>query len=135
MINIMYAKNYFLKMIILFAATFAGLFAVWYALIRQESVDWLVGQVAHQVSPYAISEIDAGLIITNVVAGYEFKLPQGFKTLGARNLSFYLEDGGGKKCEIRHKSAGGNLFFELVNEKETNICRRYLEQIRGSLRF
>ena len=131
----MSGQNYFRKIAVLFLATFAGIFAIWYGLVRQESVDWLVGQVAHQVSPYAVSETYDGAIITNVVASYAFTLPPGFKTTGARDLSFYLEDGGGKKCEIRHKSAGGNLFFELVNEKETNICRRYLEQIRGSLRF
>jgi len=129
----MSGQNYFKKIAVLFLATFAGIFAVWYGLVKQESVDWLVGQVAHQVSPYAVSETYDGAIITNVVAGYAFTLPPGFKTTGARNLSFYLEDGGGKKCEIRHKADGSNLVFELVNENEAAVCKKYLERIKKSV--
>jgi len=127
----MSGQNYFKKIAVLFLATFAGIFAVWYGLVKQESVDWLVGQVAHQVSPYAVSETYDGAIITNVVAGYAFTLPPGFKTTGARNLSFYLEDGGGKKCEIRHQAK--DLVFELVNKDETASCRKYLDRIKKSV--
>lgn len=121
-------------------ATFASIFIIWYSLVRPESSDWLVAQVVHQVSPYAVSQTPDGLIIGNVVAGYEFKTPPGFKTLGARNLSFYLEEEGVKKCEIRHyvKRAGvvakaENLVFELTDKREKDVCGKYLLSIRNSL--
>ncbi len=143
-------QNYFSKIIILFLATGAGIFAIWFALIREDSADWLTSQVVHQVSPYAVSETDEGLIISNVVAGYEFSLPNNFKTLGARNLSFYLEEAGEKKCEIKHyyvktanvaeneakvvlPSKGGKLVFELVNKTEESVCGKYLMVIKNNL--
>lgn len=146
-------KNYTVKILILFLATFAGIFVIWYSLVREESVDWLSSQISHQVSPYAITETEKGLIISNVVLGYGFDLPQGFKSFGSKNLSFFMEEAGGKKCEIKHyylnadkagKLSGDEgrliiswrkqkLVFELVNKAETNICKKYLEEIRWSL--
>lgn len=116
----------------MFIATLAGIFVIWYSLIRAESADWIVAQVAHQASPYAVTTADSGEItINNVVAGYEFKLPSGFTTNGARNLSMYLEENGVKKCEIRHQAK--NLVFELVNKKEQNSCEKYIDEIKRSL--
>jgi len=143
-------ENYTFKFIILFLATFAGVFAIWFALIREESADWVSSLVAHQVSPYAVTEADGGVIINNVVMGYEFSLPKGFKTLGARNLSFYLEAAGEKKCEVRHyylkseqvsenetkivlSAKRGKLVFELVDASEIKNCGKYLMGIKNSL--
>ncbi len=135
----MSGSNYFLKITVLFLATGAGIFAIWYALIREDSAVWLTSQVVHQASPYAVTETDDGLIIGNVVAGYEFSLPRGFKSLGARNLTFYLGAAGEKTCEIRHyvKKSGGklkaeNLIFELVDKNE-NGCEKYLSVIKNSV--
>lgn len=132
-------NNYFTKILALMLATAAGIFAIWFALIRQDSADWITSQVVHQASPYAVSEDGDGLIISNVVAGYEFKAPVGFKSAGARNLSFYLENGGQKKCEIRHyvkkpkvKLEKENLVFELTNQEEIG-CEKYLLTIRDSV--
>jgi len=128
----MSSKNYLAKILALSAATLAGIFAVWYSLVRPESADWIAAQVAHQVSPYVvIMADDGGLIISNPAAGYEFSLPAGFKTAGARNLSFYLAAGGVKKCLIKHKAEGKNLIFELADEKEEAVCGRYLERIKS----
>ena len=146
-------ENYTLKFFILFLATFAGIFAIWYALMRAESVDWLSSQISHQVSPYAITETEDGLIISNVLLGYGFDLPKGFKTTGAKNITFFMEKDGVKKCEIKHyylnePKANGlvadeakliiplgrqKLVFELVNKSEINDCGRYLEKIKNSL--
>ena len=143
-------QNYFIKIIILFVVTFAGIFAIWYALIREESVDWLSSQISHQVSPYAVSEIESGLIISNVVQGYEFILPQGFKTAGARNLVLFIEEVGEKKCEIRHyylksdeevenqtkiilSAKYGKLAFELINKDQADNCGRYLQAIKDKI--
>ncbi|MFA6306670.1 MAG: hypothetical protein WCV70_01775 [Patescibacteria group bacterium] len=135
-------QNYTVKFLILFLATGAGIFAIWYALMRDESVDWLSSQIAHQVSPYVIAETADGLLISNVLMGYGFDLPEGFKTIGAKNISFYMEEAGEKKCEIKHyiKKTGGkinidNLVFELVDKEEKNICRKYLLDIKNSLVF
>lgn len=151
----MRSNNYSVKIIILFVATFIGLFAIWYALVREESVDWITSRVVRQVSPYAVAASDDGeVIIDNVVIGYYFSLPPGFKTTGARNLTFYLEEDGRKKCEIRHyynragkgKSATATaekiviplkeieLIFELAGAgTEKTDCARYLEQIKADL--
>ena len=143
-------KNYFAKIIVLFLATLTGIFAIWYALIREESADWISSQIVHQASPYAVSEINSGLIISNVILNYEFRLPRGFKTSGARNLDFFMEEVGLKKCEIRHYylneararglTAGETrliiplrrqkLVFELVNQAEKGRCGGYLKQIK-----
>ncbi|MDP2709350.1 MAG: hypothetical protein Q8O93_04915 [bacterium] len=125
-------NNYFFKIIILSAATMSGLFAIWYALARQESVDWVVGQVGHQVSPYAVTDTGDGMIVTDVVRGYTFILPAGFKTSGARNLSFYLEDAGVKECEIRHYY-NQSARFELIDGIKTSACVKYLDKIEKSL--
>ncbi|MFH1582853.1 MAG: hypothetical protein ABIB72_00850 [Candidatus Falkowbacteria bacterium] len=146
-------KDFTIKILIMFLATGAGIFAIWYALMREESVDWLSSQITHQVSPYAITETKDGLIISNMLIGYDFELPKGFKTTGAKNLSFFMEDADVKKCEIKHsylnadKSNGladdetkliitshqQKLVFELVKKEEKNACGRYLVGIKNSL--
>lgn len=148
-------KNYTIKILILFIATFVGIFAIWYAMVREESVDWISSQVAHQVSPYAITETDSSIIIGNVVMGYEFSLPKDFKTVGSRNLTLFIEEAGQKKCEIKHSVIGADkakqlivdnnravislreskLIFELVNQEEKNNCEKYLLGIRNNLMF
>ena len=143
-------KNYSVKILILFLATGAGIFAIWYALMREESVDWLSSQISHQVSPYAVTETEDSLLITNVLIGYGFDLPKGFKTVGAKNLVLYREEAGVKKCQIKHyflrtgKAAdsqtkvvlageAGQLVFELVNQAEANDCGKYLREIKDKI--
>lgn len=148
-------KRYAVKFLFLFLSTFTGIFAVWYGLMRDRSVDWISSQIAHQISPYAILETEDGLIASNVVLGYAFNLPQGFRTSGSRNLKFFLEDGMSKKCVIRHYrlnsaeagspefsdgkllvQAGENkLVFELVEHGEIGNCGKYLRGIKDSLRL
>ena len=147
-------QSYTIKILILFLATGAGIFAIWYALMREESSDWIVGQVVHQASPYAVSLNDDGTVtINNVVAGYEFSLPDKFKTNGARNLILYIEEPGEKKCEIKHyylneDKANGltvdkakliislrqqKLVFELANKSEIDNCGGYLMEIKNKI--
>ncbi|MDO8667751.1 MAG: hypothetical protein Q7K35_01480 [bacterium] len=120
-------------------------------MVREESFDWISSQVVHQVSPYAVTETDKYLIVDNVVLGYEFRMPKDFKTAGARNLSFFMEEAGGKKCEIRHYYIRADkqktiaiegekivipfkevkLIFELAEPKmEKTACAEYLKQIK-----
>ena len=146
-------KDFTIKISILFLATFAGIFAIWYALIREESVDWVSAQISHQSSYYAITEIDTGLAVSNVLIGYDFNLPKGFKAIGIRNLNIYIEEGGLKKCEIKHSYLNANkarglvdnetkliiplrqqvLVFELLNKAEKDDCGKYLREIKNSL--
>lgn len=135
-------KSYAIKILILFLATGAGIFAIWYALMREESVDWLSSQIAHQISPYAITETADGLLVSNALIGYGFEMPAGFKTTGAKNLSFFREEAGVKKCEIMHyvKKAGGeikadDLIFKLADKSEINDCEKYLLYIKNNLVF
>lgn len=136
-------------MAILFIATVANIFAMWYFFIREESVDWISSQVLHQPSPYAVIGADGGeAAVENMISGYVFSLPKGFKTAGARNLTFYLEENGVKKCEIKHfylKAGrapnqaskaerivlpfnGLELTYELIRGNKED-CGQYLEQI------
>lgn len=151
-ILIMHEQNYTLKFIFLFLATFAGIFAIWFVLMREESVDWLSSQIIHQVSPYAITDTEDGLIVSNVLLGYGFDLPKGFKTNGAKNLILFKEEADIKKCEIKHfylnigKTNGlaenearlimplrqQKLVFELMNESEIKDCGKYLVRIKSS---
>jgi len=147
-------KNYYNKIVILFIATFANLFLLWFFMIRPEGLDWISSQIVHQVSPYAVSETKNGLIINNVVMGYEFSLPKGFKTAGARNLTVYLETDGRKKCEIKHYYVQANKVEKLISDdnkvvyllnnarlifepigaaEEKTLCAKYLKQIEASL--
>ncbi|MFH0956043.1 MAG: hypothetical protein V1801_02415 [Candidatus Falkowbacteria bacterium] len=144
-------KNYTLKILILFLATSAGIFAIWYALMRDESVDWLSSQIVHQASPYVMTETEDGLFVSNVLLGYGFNLPEDFKTTGSKNLSFFMEEAGEKKCEIKHSVVTedtANKFmpsnsravislrelkfiFELANTAEQDVCGKYLEEIKN----
>jgi hypothetical protein len=143
-------QNYTIKFLILFLATGAGIFAIWYALVREESVDWLSSQIAHQISPYAIAETEDNLIINNAVVGYEFSLPNKFKALGSRKLVLFIEEAGEKKCEIRHyylksgealenqtkvvlSAKYGKLVFELEDKNQTNDCEVYLLEIKKNI--
>ena len=142
-------KDYTIKILILFLATGAGVFAIWYTMIREQSADWISAQVVHQVSPYAVTETEDGLIISNVLIGYGFDLPKGFKTTGAKNLVLFREEAGVKKCEIKHhfsraekaadsqakivlSAESGGLVFELVNQNEINDCGKYLREIKDN---
>lgn len=146
-------KDYTIKFFILFLATGAGIFAIWYTMIREQSADWISAQVVHQVSPYAVTETEDGLIISNVLIGYGFDLPKGFKTTGAKNLVLYREEAGVKQCEIKHSYLNADranglvanetkliiplrrqkLVFELVNKAEIDDCGKYLMGIKNNL--
>ncbi len=149
----MLEKNYTVKFLILFLATFAAVFAIWYTLMREESVNWLSSQIVHQISPYVIAETEDDLIVSNPLMGYDFSLPKGFKTNGAKNISFFMEEGGVKKCQIKHYYLNANkannleaqetrliipllqkkLVFDLVNKSEINDCGKYLLEIKNNI--
>jgi hypothetical protein len=146
-------RNYTIKILILFLATFASIFAIWYALMREQSVDWLSSQIAHQISPYTITENEDGFFIDNMLLGYGFSLPEGFRTNGAKNLVLFIDEAGQKKCEIKHfyinadKDNGlaasettliipfhqQKLVFELVNKTDQDVCIEYLDEISRSV--
>ena len=147
-------QNYSGKIIILFAATFTSIFVIWYALVRDQSANWITDQIVHQVSPYAVTTLPNGqVIIDNVVIGYEFSLPEGFETTGARNFNFFMEEAGRKKCEIRHYYVNADrakelspddkkavilfnnkkLVFEIANKNEISDCGKYLLEVKSNL--
>jgi len=148
-------KNYTIKILILFLATLVSIFAIWYVLMREESVDWLSSQISHQLSPYVMAENENGFFIDNTLLGYGFNLPEGFKTNGAKNLVLFMGEADKKKCEIKHFSLDTNkanglmtdetkfiipsdrkkLVFELVNKNEINDCEKYLMEIKNSIMF
>ena len=148
-------KNYYNKIAILFIASFANIFVLWYFIVREESFDWADAQVSHLTSPYAVSENSGGVTVSNIIMNYDFKLPAGFKTVGARNFNFFLEEGGGKKCEIKHYYLNADrvkelssddkrevilwnnmkLIFELVKAEEKKVCGKYLREMEKNMEF
>ena len=143
-------------MVILCIATLFNIFIMWYFLIRPESIDWISSQVLHQTSPYVVSAADNGrVVVENPLVGYEVGLPPGFITAGARNLTFFLEKDGQKKCQIKHYyvkagkakqeastaeelviplSGGMELIFKLIGPAEERAdCIKYLKQIKAYL--
>ncbi|OGF24552.1 hypothetical protein A3H09_00605 [Candidatus Falkowbacteria bacterium RIFCSPLOWO2_12_FULL_45_13] len=151
----MYQTDYSIKITVLFLSTLVSIFIIWYALVREESADWISAQIVHQASPYAVTEAaDGRLIVDNVVMGYGFNLPRGFKTAGARNLEFYREEDGKKTCPAKHyniiaKQADAGtesdgrvivpynglvLVFDLTGPaSEWADCMGYLKQIKPTL--
>jgi hypothetical protein len=143
-------KNYTIKIFILFLTTCISIFVIWYALMRHESVDWLSSQIAHQISPYFMVETENGFTVHNMLFGYNFNLPENFKTNGSKNLVLFIDEADQKKCEIKHFLIKANslevsetrlivpmrqqeLVFELVNKAEKDACAKYLEEIKKSV--
>ncbi|MFA5359711.1 MAG: hypothetical protein WC349_02010 [Patescibacteria group bacterium] len=146
-------KKYTIKFFILLLTTCISIFGIWYALMRHESVDWLSSQIAHQISPYVMVETENGFTVRNMLFGYNFNLPENFKTNGSKNLVLFIDEAGQKKCEIKHFYVNGNkandlvadetrliiplndkkLIFELINKTEKDACAKYLEEIKKSV--
>jgi hypothetical protein len=125
-------------------------------MIREESSDWISTQVVHQVSPYVVSENSGRLSVENVVLGYHFNLPRGFRTVGARKFILFLEKENEQECAIKHYNLAAEkaktivsdgqrevvlfnnskLIFESIGTSvEKDICSKYLKDISQSVLF
>jgi len=141
-------KHYLLKIFILVFTTGAGVFVIWWAAIRPEGADWISGQVVHEASPFAISEIADGTLVSNVIAGYELTVPVGLKVFGSKNLIF-LSKNAAINCQIElwSKTApkqrteqakevswqGNKLLFSVISDADSQAsCEKYFEQIKRS---
>jgi hypothetical protein len=90
-----YGKYYLIKIFILVLFAVLGELFIWWALVRDESVDWITSQLVHNPSVYAISQIeDGGTIVGNVLYGFEITLPVGWQAEEKRVPDFnFLVDG------------------------------------------
>jgi hypothetical protein len=152
---ITHESNFYNKVAILIIATIANIFIVWFFIIRPDSSNLVGAQIAHLTSPYEVNEANDGLIVDNQLLGYEFKLPPGFTTTGARNFSFSLKDNGREECLIKHYYFDANkaknlssddkkavvilknlkLIFELADAKAAKtVCGQYLKQVSLSVK-
>jgi hypothetical protein len=147
------SQSYYNKMAILCIATLANVFIMWYFLIRPEGADWVSSQVLHQTSPYVVNAAENGWVkVKNPLVGYEVALPPGLTTAGARNLTFFLEDGKRRRCGIKHYYIRADktrerattseelvvplmdveLIFKLIGPAvERTNCAKYLKQIKA----
>lgn len=91
-----------IKIIILVLAAVLGELIIWWALVREESVEWITGQVVHNPSPYAVTLLEDGrTIVGNVVLGFEVTLPSGWQAKELRSPSFYFNEGEAVVCEVK----------------------------------
>ncbi|MFH1427587.1 MAG: hypothetical protein ABIG60_03610 [Patescibacteria group bacterium] len=89
-----YGKNYLIKIIILVLAAVIGELIIWWAMVREDSVDYIAGQVLHNPWPYAITKLEDGrIIVGNITKGYEVTLPAGWQIERAQHPVFsYIKD-------------------------------------------
>ncbi len=96
-------QNYGLKFGILILSTVTSVFLIWYTMVRQESVDWISGQVMHQPSTYAISTTEQGMtVVSNVLYNFQIILPVGFKVAESKNPVYYYEANGKTVCQVKN---------------------------------
>jgi hypothetical protein len=116
-----YGKYYLVKVVVLVLAAVLGELFIWWALVRDESVDWIAGQLVHNPSVYAITEMDNGrTIVGNVLDGFEITLPAGWEATQGKAPDFYFDIDGQKICEIKsrvNRSAGEININRLLKEQ------------------
>jgi len=96
------SKNYVLKIIVLMVSTMLGVWLIWYTMVREESIDWISGQIIHQAYPYAITQLeDSRVIVGNVVKGFEVTLPAGWQVKEVKHPIFYYSRNEETICEIK----------------------------------
>jgi hypothetical protein len=88
-----YGKNYIFKIVLLVLSALLAEYFIWWAMVREESVDWLAGHINHIPSPYAISEMDDGRkIVGNVILGFELVLSDNWNVENSKNPSFFYNE-------------------------------------------
>lgn len=118
-----YGKYYFVKIIILVIAAVLGELFIWWGMVREESVDWLAGQILHNPWPYAISEIEDGrIIVGNILQGFEITLPAGWQVKELKHPSFYLGQSEEVMCEVKSN---------IIRKKEEINVEKLLEENNG----
>jgi len=110
-----YGKNYIFKILVLVIAAVLAELSIWWAMVREESVDWIAGQIVHQPWPYAISEIDDGrIIVGNVLIGFEVTLPAEWQVVKSKHPSFYLGEIDNMTCEVTSSIDKQNEEYDIV---------------------
>jgi len=116
-----YGKYYLIKIIVLVLVAVLGELIIWWALAREESVDWITGQLVHNPSVYAISQLEDGrIIVGNVLDGFEITLPPGWEAEEKRVPGFSFKVDGQPICEIKSRvkrEAGEEGVDELLKEQ------------------
>ncbi len=124
-----YGKYYIIKIIILVLVAVLGELFIWWAMVREESVDWLAGQIMHNPWPYAVTQIEDGrTIIGNVIIGFEVTLPAGWQVERLKYPNFYFSRDNELICEIKSdiiKSEEKIEIMELLSQ-EDNFIRTYV---------
>lgn len=124
-------QNYSLKYGILILSTVSSLFLIWWTMVRQESVDWISGQVVHQPNTYAISQTEQGLtVVSNIFYNFQIVLPAGFKVQESRNPVYYYEDKNETICQIKNQILSYNSQTEADNfiEQDKSLTQAWAGQ-------
>ncbi len=124
-------QNYYLKFGILILSTFTSIFLIWYTMVRQESVDWISGQVVHQPNTYAISQTEQGLtVVSNILYNFQIILPAGFKVQESRNPVYYYGKENKIICQIKNQILSYNSQTEALNfiEQDKSLTQAWAGQ-------
>lgn len=125
-----YSKSYWIKIAIVVLAAVIAELVIWWAMVREESVDWIGTQVLHQPYAYAITEIDDGrIVVGNVVKGFEVTLPAGLEVVRSKNPTFlFKQETGEVICQIKSNIThyGKHMdVSELQSEQDKPFTRIY----------
>ena len=124
-----YGKYYLIKIIILVLSAVLDELIIWWALIREESVEWIMGQVIYNPSPYAIIQLeDERMIVGNVLDGFEIILPPGWEAEEKKVPDFFKVDRQ-SLCEIkgRVKKEVGKVSVDKLPGGQSGFAKTYAD--------
>lgn len=127
-----YGKNYLIKIIILVLAAVLGELFIWWAMVREESIDLITDQILHKPWPYAISLMDDDrTVVGNVIIGFEVTLPAGWQVKRLKNPSFFLSDNDMIICEINSdiEKYDEDIGIDELLKKENKFIKIYVNNM------
>lgn len=123
-----YGKYYLVKIVILVLAAVLGELFIWWALVREDSVDWIAGQLVHNPSVYAISRLaDGRIIVGNFLDGFEITLPPGWEAEEKKVPDFSFSIDGQSFCAIKGqvKKEAGEASVDKLLGAQSGFAKTY----------
>ena len=116
-----YGENYIFKILVLVLVSVLAEYAIWWAMVREESVDWIAGQIYHTPWAYVVTLVEEDdKLVTNVEIGYEVVVPSEWTIDNKKHPYFYLAselDANDILCEIKSDVIKGKDIKTIVEEE------------------
>jgi len=129
-----YKKNYLIKIIVLVLAAVLGELFIWWGMVREESIDFLSGQILHNPWPYAVSLMeDDRTVVGNVTLGFEIVLPVDWQVKKLKNPSYFLSDNEAIICEINSdiERYDEDIDVDELLKQQNNFTRIYVGNLEA----